>query len=89
MKTQFSPKGSDKSSIRATRKRRMKTKLIGSASSCNELRTLLESRWSWVNVTFDLVTHEVRVGDKVIDGIRVIKKGNRVRLEKIEIGGES
>lgn len=61
----------------------MKTKLIGSAPSCNELRALVESRWYWSNVTFDLVTGEVKASGRVMDGLRVVKKAGRFRLERI------
>lgn len=61
----------------------MKTKLIGSAPSCNELRALVEKNWHWTGVVFDLVTGQVFVNEKPIDGLRVIKRAGRFRLERI------
>lgn len=61
-------------------------KLIASHSSADDLAALIKSRWLWNDVLFATVdegkTYHVMSGGKVIEGLRVICKGGRWRLER-------
>lgn len=59
-----------------------KFKLIGSAPSVEELRDLIVKRMSWNSVSLDLNTGTVSVGGKSVEGLRVINKSGRIRLER-------
>ena len=59
-------------------------KLQGSASSLEDIEKLLKSKWYWSTVEFNEIgkdTWSVSSGKGLQDGLRVVKKGNRYRLE--------
>jgi hypothetical protein len=61
-------------------------KLIGSAGSLEQLAELLKSKWYWSEVEFKEVADTTGIYDVLSsknkhDALRVIKKGNRYRLE--------
>lgn len=59
-------------------------KLQGSASSLEDIEKLLKSKWYWSTVEFNEIskdTWSVSSGKGLRDGLRVVKKGNRYRLE--------
>ena len=62
-------------------------RLIGSASTLDGLIELLRSRWYWNNVELREAekpfTWDVYNGGKQIDGVRVVLKSSRYRLEMI------
>jgi hypothetical protein len=59
-------------------------KLIGSSISLDELKILLETKWYWRQVSFQQETEDiwqVYNSKGLVDGLRVIQKKNRFRLE--------
>lgn len=64
----------------------MKQKTIGSAKSLVDLCALIESRWSWTNPCAVLVKPnewQIQCKGKPIDGVRIIKKGQRYIFEMV------
>jgi hypothetical protein len=57
-----------------------KYKLVGSAPTLGALKELLVKRWFWSDVEVSAVGG-VSVGGKIVEGMRIIKKGPRWRLE--------
>jgi hypothetical protein len=59
-------------------------KLMGSAGSIDDLVKLINQKLGWVGVHAVLSTGELKINGEKVDGLRVIKKGTRYRLERIE-----
>ncbi len=61
------------------------TRLIGSAKSLTDLCDLLKRKWYWSNVQFvpqsDIVWAVKLYNGEIIPEMRVVKRGNRYRLE--------
>lgn len=64
----------------------MKPKTIGSAISLVDLCALIASRWNWSNpcaVLVKLNEWEVQINGRRIEGVRIIKKGQRYIFQMV------
>lgn len=60
------------------------TRLIGSASSLDELLQMLKTKWFWSHADAVPLTADKYIvvnGNGPVEGMRIIKKKNRYRLE--------
>ena len=66
----------------------MKLKTVGSAPNLVDLCALIQSRWSWSNPCAILVKPnewQVQCNGKPIEGVRIIKKGQRYVFQLLHV----
>ena len=59
--------------------------LVGSAASPEDLKKLIEKRWTWSNIEFRKLignVYFVTANGKLCEGVRVLHRGKRYRFER-------